>query len=83
MSDAVLQTSGLTRAFTQGGETIEVLAMQFANLVWLVLPGLRLSARPLLWSDPFAWSGVALLMAAAWRQTRRRLVSVQPEEDRA
>ena len=25
MSDAVLQTSGLTRAFTQGGETIEVL----------------------------------------------------------
>jgi hypothetical protein len=60
-----------------------VLAMQFANLVWLVLPGLRLPAQPLLWSDAFAWGGVTVLMMAAWRQARRRLANVQLEEPNA
>lgn len=60
-----------------------VLAMQFAILLWLVLPGLRLPAQPLAWSDAFTWGGVAVLMAAAWRLARRRLASEQPEEPRA
>lgn len=56
-----------------------VLVMQFANLLWLVLPGLRPPARPLLWSDAFAWGGVAVVMAAAWRQAHRRMATINPQ----
>lgn len=57
-----------------------VFAMQFANMVWLVLPGLRDRRLPLSWSDPLAWLGLGVAMTLAWRHALRRQSDIRTEE---
>lgn len=76
---ALLPRRGKQNARVLAAVAALVLAMQFANLIWLVLPGLRTPARPLLWSDACAWGGLGVLMVMAWRQTHRRLTGINPQ----
>jgi hypothetical protein len=48
-----------------------VALMQFVNLTWLVLPGVRPAGSPWVASDALVWLGFALCLVTAWRVLRR------------